>query len=223
MSSQEIGAHKNYSLRSGERQFAAKLDEVRGDHRNRYTFGLEFVQGSGFGLDVFCGVGYGSWMAAQSGHHMLGIDASAEAIAVADRSYGGPGVFYSCRAWPFELPEARFDFAFCLESVEHVDDGVALVAAVVRALRPGGVLVLSTPNQDLMPFIPAQHRFHTRHFTQAETFSLLRNTGCELLGWGGQTVYDIDGQGTHHIVSADAPVTLGQAGQFLILAGRKGD
>jgi 2-polyprenyl-3-methyl-5-hydroxy-6-metoxy-1,4-benzoquinol methylase len=221
MQSPDIRSSKDYSLKSGERQFASDLAGVRGDHRNRYLFGLDFLPEPGFGIDLFCGVGYGCHMASLRGHRMLGVDASAEAIDVANASYAGTGNSFRCDTWPFELPEAQFDFAFCLESVEHVSDGLAFVAAVVRALRPGGILVLSTPNQDLMPFNPIQHRFHTRHFTRDETFTLFAATGCSVLGWGGQTVYDIDAKGTHRIITADAPVIPGVEGQFLILAGSK--
>jgi 2-polyprenyl-3-methyl-5-hydroxy-6-metoxy-1,4-benzoquinol methylase len=100
---------------------------------------------------VFCGNGYGSYMAARAGHSLLAIDASPEAVSVANAHYQEPGLFFCQKEWPFALPRACFDFCFCLESVEHVVDGSALVAAVVDSLRPGGLLILSTPNENLMP------------------------------------------------------------------------
>lgn len=41
--------------------------------------------------------------------------------------------------------EAPFDLVLCSEVLEHVPDPAAFVPGLVRALRPGGVLVLSTP------------------------------------------------------------------------------
>lgn len=209
------------SLRSGERQFAKSLNEIRGDHRRRYEFGISRLSPPGFGLDLFCGNGYGSYMAAAQNLELLAIDASEEAIALASDAYACPGVFHCCKMWPFKLPEACFDFAFCFESVEHVEDGPEFVRAVSRSLKPGGHLFLSTPNEELMPFRPAQHKFHVRHYTLDQTFDLVRQVGMSVETWGGQTVYDIHQDGTHSLVNPDADIHLETPGQFIILHSRK--
>lgn len=214
---------RDFSLRSGERQFATALDEIRGDHVARYAFGLEHLPPGGFGLDVFCGNGYGSHMIASRGHHVLAMDASAGALTLARAHYETDRTYFVDRRWPFELPEQVFDFCFCLESIEHVVDGGAFLTALHTALKPGALLVLSTPNQDLMPFLPAHHKFHVRHYSQKDTFNLFRQRRMEIIAWGGQTVYDIHPDGTHVLSHPDAPVTPEVAGQFLIAVGRKED
>jgi len=45
---------------------------------------------------------------------------------------------------PFE--DATFDTVICLEGIEHVLDPQALIGELVRLLRPGGRVILSTPN-----------------------------------------------------------------------------
>ena len=45
---------------------------------------------------------------------------------------------------PFD--DASFDAVSCLEGIEHVLDEVGLLREFLRVLRPGGVLVISTPN-----------------------------------------------------------------------------
>ena len=45
---------------------------------------------------------------------------------------------------PFE--DGRFDAATCLEGIEHVVDENLLLSELLRVLRPGGTLVISTPN-----------------------------------------------------------------------------
>lgn len=220
-------ASHDFSLKSGERQFATVLSKIRGDHVNRYTFGLKHLRAAGFdekkgyGLDAFCGNGYGSYLAAQDGHHMLGIDASEEALRVANQSYATSAVYFAQKEWPFELPEEAFDFCFCLESIEHVANGGALLDVLYKALKPGGVLVMSTPNQDMMPFVPKQHKFHARHYTQKESFDLLKQRKMELTAWGGQNVYDISEDGTHTLKDPDADVVQGVVGQFIIMVARK--
>jgi SAM-dependent methyltransferase len=43
------------------------------------------------------------------------------------------------------LPEASFDLILCTEVLEHIPDWRAALASMARLLRPGGALVLSTP------------------------------------------------------------------------------
>ena len=47
-------------------------------------------------------------------------------------------------ALPFD--DATFDAVTCLEGIEHVVDEVALIREFIRILKPGGLLVISTPN-----------------------------------------------------------------------------
>jgi SAM-dependent methyltransferase len=45
------------------------------------------------------------------------------------------------------LPEASFDLILCSEVIEHIPDSPAALASMHRLLRPGGRLVLSTPQR----------------------------------------------------------------------------
>jgi SAM-dependent methyltransferase len=45
------------------------------------------------------------------------------------------------------LPSQTFDLVLCTEVIEHIADSVAALATMHRILRPGGVLVLSTPQR----------------------------------------------------------------------------
>ncbi|MCW1955929.1 MAG: methyltransferase domain-containing protein [Roseobacter sp.] len=217
----------DFSLRSGERQIAPVLKDIRGDHVNRYRFGLQKLHSMGldakscYGLDVFCGNGYGSSMAAEEGYHILGLDASEDALRVANKHYASSTVCFAQKEWPFELPSNVFDFCFCLESIEHIANGSALISALYHALKPGGVLIMSTPNQDQMPFVPKQHKFHLRHYTQKESFELLNQHEMKLISWGGQTVYDISENGAHRLKFPNAEVMENIAGQFTVLVAQK--
>jgi 2-polyprenyl-3-methyl-5-hydroxy-6-metoxy-1,4-benzoquinol methylase len=46
-----------------------------------------------------------------------------------------------------KLPEGSFDLILCTEVVEHIPDSQAAIAQMHRLLKPGGVLVLSTPQR----------------------------------------------------------------------------
>jgi len=44
------------------------------------------------------------------------------------------------------FPDNGFDYVVCLEVIEHLDDPLALCRELRRVLRPGGWLLISTPN-----------------------------------------------------------------------------
>lgn len=46
----------------------------------------------------------------------------------------------------FPLEDARFDFVSCIEGIEHLEDQFQFIRECRRVLRPGGRLVLTTPN-----------------------------------------------------------------------------
>lgn len=46
-----------------------------------------------------------------------------------------------------QLPVASFDFILCTEVIEHIEDSQCALAQMWRLLRPGGVLLLSTPQR----------------------------------------------------------------------------
>jgi SAM-dependent methyltransferase len=47
---------------------------------------------------------------------------------------------------PFPIEDEQFDFVSCIEGVEHLEDQFQFVRECYRILKPGGSLVLSTPN-----------------------------------------------------------------------------
>jgi SAM-dependent methyltransferase len=57
------------------------------------------------------------------------------------------------------LPEASYDLAFAIATLEHVDDPVQVLEAVRSLLRPGGRIVLVTDNTDTVDFRLFQHRY----------------------------------------------------------------
>ena len=99
-------------------------------------------------VDVGCGGGLLSESLAARGADVLGIDASEEALTAARAHLEASGLDVEYRATTAgALAEAlpgRFDLVTCMELIEHVPDGAALVAACARLARPGGTVVFST-------------------------------------------------------------------------------
>ena len=118
--------------------------------RTEYVAGLVEIAGATV-VDVGCGGGLLSESLAARGANVLGIDASEDALEAARAHLEVSGLDVEYRATTAEaLAESlpgRFDLVTCMELIEHVPDGAALVAACARLARPGGTVVFSTINR----------------------------------------------------------------------------
>lgn len=121
---------------------------------------------SGDVLDIGSAWGFNVMALERMGYRAVGLDivvdqfasgrAIAEANLVAFRVLGG-----DASALPF--PDASFDAVTMVETFEHIylDDRGAALAECRRVLRPGGTLVLSTPNHGSV--VERFKRFTSRH------------------------------------------------------------
>lgn len=151
-----------------------------------------------FGADIFCGAGYGAiLMSQQLNATILAIDGSAEAIEIANRKLHAPNVIFAAKLFPFELPEATFDFIASLESMEHVKDFETFFWMLSKALKPGGRLFISAPNENVMPY--QGYIWHCKHFRPEEVTALAEqyglreigaySTSCQVYEDGGSRLY----------------------------------
>lgn len=99
-------------------------------------------------LDVGCGAGLLCEPLARLGAQVTGIDAAPENIAAARAHGEKQGLAIDYRAGGIEtLDERGFDLVTSMEVIEHVTDPRAFVDGLARALAPGGLMILSTPNR----------------------------------------------------------------------------
>jgi 2-polyprenyl-3-methyl-5-hydroxy-6-metoxy-1,4-benzoquinol methylase len=107
------------------------------------------------------------------------------------------------------LKPQSFDTVLCSEVIEHIADSRAALAGMHEALRPGGFLVLSTPQRYsplevcgrvafspvLLPLVRMAYREpilptgHINLLTRAEASRQVREAGFEILRTGGSGVY----------------------------------
>ena len=106
---------------------------------------VRFVPGPPRGslLDVGCGEGSFLWLMRELGWTVRGVELDPRAAAVA-RARGLEITESSIEQ--ASLPSDAFDVITMSHVIEHVLDPVSVLAAVRRALRPGGMLYLFTPN-----------------------------------------------------------------------------
>jgi SAM-dependent methyltransferase len=129
--------------------YADRLDEVQGARWKRYApnpyrWFLRH-QRLGFTLDVGCGVGRGLDYLGGNG---VGVDHNTEAVRrCRQRGFEAftPDEFVTT---PFAMP-ARFDAMLSAHVVEHLspDDGGALLRTYLPYVRPGGRVLLITPQE----------------------------------------------------------------------------
>src|SRR5690606_6873481 len=118
-------------------------------HFGREADQLRVLQGL-TALDVGCGAGLVTESLARMGAEATGLDASADAIAAARVHAEESGLVIDYHAGSAEaLADAgrQFDLITALEVVEHVADVDLFLGALSRLLKPGGLLVFSTPNR----------------------------------------------------------------------------
>ena len=102
-------------------------------------------------LDIGCGAGLVAEPLARMGAAVTGIDAAPENIGAAAAHAADQGLTIDYRAGEaadlaLERP-AAFDLVTILEVVEHVADVSTFLATAASLLKPGGLLVFSTPNR----------------------------------------------------------------------------
>jgi SAM-dependent methyltransferase len=112
----------------------------------------ERLDGRGRVLDVGCGEGQVSRLAASRGNTVVGVDPTWAQVMVADRRGGGPR-FASADAAALPFPDGVFDAVIACLVFEHVRDMDAAIGEVARVLRRGGGFhfflnhpLLQTPN-----------------------------------------------------------------------------
>ncbi len=117
------------------------------EHLHRYAIAARFSAGKRI-LDIACGEGYGSALLARSAQHVVGVDANADAVEHARRSYYYANLRFvtgSCTEIP--LGDASVDVVASFETIEHVDEHEKMLDELRRVLVPGGTLILSSPNR----------------------------------------------------------------------------
>ncbi|WP_192721307.1 bifunctional 2-polyprenyl-6-hydroxyphenol methylase/3-demethylubiquinol 3-O-methyltransferase UbiG [Mycobacterium sp. OAS707] len=132
-------------------------------------------------LEAGCGEGYGADLIAAVARRVIGLDYDESAVAHVRARYPRVEMLHGNLA---ELPlaDGTVDVVVNFQVIEHLWDQGQFVAECLRVLRPGGVLLMSTPNR--ITFSPGRdtpiNPFHTRELNAAELTELLTAAGFSL-------------------------------------------
>lgn len=191
-----------------ERQVGTSLEEIRDDHKERYIWASERLTKSDDVLDAGCGVGYGSALLAERASSVHAIDISEDAIAYANKYWTKPNILHAVQDLCFfEMANSRrYDAIVAFEVVEHLIEPRLFLMRAFDALKPGGRIFVSVPNEKFIPHTVNLNPFHLKHYTAKEIRDLLLECGFE--------VKEVASQNTKEI-------TEGESGRFMILEARR--
>jgi len=156
-------------------------------HAFRYRFAARLAEGRRM-ADVACGTGYGSSILSAAGAAQgVGFDLDAMAVRYARRRYGHAALrFEVASAERTPLAEASRELVVSFETLEHVPDPHVALLEFDRILAPGGLAVVSAPNDTGL----TEHHLHTwttfefqrvvgEHFDVRETWEIHLDAGDE--------------------------------------------
>ncbi len=165
-------------------------------------------------VEAGCGEGYGAGMLAEVAAGVLALDLDPVTAAHVARRYPRAGV---TRANLVALPvrDGTCDAVVSLQVIEHLWEQERFLRECLRVLRPGGALMLSTPNR--RTFSPGRatplNPFHTRELDPAELAGLVRDAGftdVEVHGLHhGPRLRELDARHGGSLVDAQVAVALG--------------
>ncbi|TAM01264.1 MAG: methyltransferase domain-containing protein [Paraburkholderia sp.] len=161
---------------TGERYVPTEEGDMRYEHLHRYGWAAQTVKGLHV-LDIACGEGYGSAILAKYAKDVTGVDISHEAVEHAVARYGDvPNLsFRQGSATAIPLADASVDAVVSFETLEHLTQHDEMLAEIHRVLKPGGFLILSSPNKkvysDDRNF---KNEFHVRELYFAELDALVK-------------------------------------------------
>ncbi len=140
-------------------------------------------------LDVGCGVGTLPLYLAKHGALVRGIDISARAIRIAQKAAELSGLDDAATFEEVELKRGakKYDLVVCSEVIEHIPNDVAFMKQLASHLKPGGVLLLTTPSRDnVLHQLSFYEEFdkevgHLRRYTEEEVIQLIEQVGLEVV------------------------------------------
>ena len=159
---------------SGERYVPQLEGNIKLEHVHRYLIARVSCRGQRV-LDIACGEGYGSALLADVASLVIGVDIAPDAIAHASRRYGQPHLTFltgHCAAIP--LSDGSVDVVVSFETIEHHDRHDEMMREIKRVLRPGGLLIMSSPDRREYSDVPGHSNpFHVRELYRDEFERLL--------------------------------------------------
>lgn len=158
-------AHENYWFRR---------------HEAAYLALLPFVRGAPVVLEAGAGEGYGAELLRGAAGSVVAVELDPAAASHARSRYPDVRVVRG-DLQRLPLRAGATDAVATLQTIEHLADQAAFVAECARVLRPGALLLVTTPNAATFP---KGNPFHTRELLMTELEGLLAPAFSVSRRWG---------------------------------------
>jgi ubiquinone/menaquinone biosynthesis C-methylase UbiE len=161
---------------TGERLETFVFNEAMVEHLHRYAIAGEYVKDK-IVLDIACGEGYGSNLLSKNARAVTGIDIDAKTINHASKQYSKNNLkFVQGRVENIPAPDLSYDVVVSFETLEHANEHEKIFSELKRVLKPGGLLIISTPEKKYYTDLPGSHNpFHLKEVYEREFIKLLSN------------------------------------------------
>jgi SAM-dependent methyltransferase len=167
-------------------------------------------------LEAGCGEGYGADLIAGRARRVIGLDYDESAVAHVRARYPRVEMLHGNLA-TLPLPDGAVDVVVNFQVIEHLWDQGQFVTECHRVLRPGGALLISTPNR--ITFSPGRdtpiNPFHTRELNADELADLLTSAGFRIEGvygvFHGERLAELDARHGGSVIDAQIARALADA------------
>ena len=175
---------------TGERYVPEVAGNIELEHIHRYIHACTIAKGKVV-LDIASGEGYGSALLADCAQHVYGVDISTEAVQHASLRYKKDNLEYrvgNCAAIP--LNDASVDLVVSFETIEHHDQHEEMMQEIRRVLKPGGLLLISSPDKYFYTDVPGiKNSYHVKELYEHEFKQLISKYFSHAKHFGQKLIY----------------------------------
>lgn len=101
-------------------------------------------------LEVGSGLGYCTYALNKAGYVCNGLEYSETATSFASTFFGQYYTHGTIEAYA-QTHKEMYDVVIATEVIEHVEDPKSFIEAFLEVLKPGGCIIITTPNKDVHP------------------------------------------------------------------------
>jgi ubiquinone/menaquinone biosynthesis C-methylase UbiE len=160
----------NMSLQTAERVSSHEQSDNVIFQRHLVAYNEAAKRINGNVLEVGCGEGYGISLLAPKVTNYMAVDKFATNVDRYAANFSHVK-FQQMSVPPLQFPDNTFDYIVTFQVIEHIEDDEKMVAEMSRVLKPGGKMIMTTPN---IKMSLTRNPWHVREYTVEELETLLQ-------------------------------------------------
>jgi SAM-dependent methyltransferase len=145
-------------------------------------------------LDIGSGVGTIDFYLASKGKKVTGIEISENAVDIARKNAKlfklDKNIEFIVSEFPHKVRSKKYDLAILSEVIEHLENDKAVLKDIWKVLKPGGILIITTPSQNAplyrMGLLKEFDKSvgHLRRYSLDGLKALVEDSGYEIIDTG---------------------------------------